>query len=400
VVAIVAILLLAGLIPGVHLGSSSGGSGPTLTSSGQASPLASAMATRISAGSLYGVFGISPTIGFSGTLESFFGCDLSAPTTGNVSIAGNTGTYYTGTAVGWLFIYYSAGNTTVSIIGVLGTQAELIAKYTGAGCAAIFGNLAPLPTTYSNSTVATTIADTLGLGISAFLIAHPQASAEYALMASNSTHAPAVWRIFYSTCAIGPMSGSGTGDNATTYLNAGDAGAYPLTANVTNGGTCNGGGNPVPGLGGLEFVGWTYSMSGVDSGGYYDAFNVTGSAGLTTAGFGLLVIDSTFGTANIGPVPSTCIAGAVASTACPEPSGAHEWYAVLTSYSTGKVLATYGGSNWVWTYGVGVSSLPIVSGDQIVVVSNDLLRSSGDYVTPFGTTAGSGTVLVVGANAL
>jgi hypothetical protein len=138
----------------------------------------------------------------------------------------------------------------------------------------------------------------------------------------------------------------------------------------------------------------------VDSGGYFDAFNVTGSTGITTADFGLLVVGAAFSTADIGPVPATCIAGAVAATSCPEPSGSHEWYAVLTSYSTGKVLATYGGADWVWTYGVGISSVPISSGDQVVVVSNDVLHSSGDYITPFGTTAGSGTVLVVGANAL
>jgi len=400
VVVVVVGLMLAGVIPGIHLGASSS-SGPSFgppETSGLAIPAAHSMAVTRASGSLYGIFGLSSTTALSVNLSTMGSCTIHDGLSHNVTIDANGGNYSNGGAIAWIFVYYSPSNSTVSFIAVGGTHATFFGSYSGSGCVGSLPNLSPLPSTFSNSSAAAAAVDAYGGGMGAFVAGHAQANAEYTLIASNSTSAPPVWRVLFTTCPVGPVSSSGSGINATAFVNAEDASAPPMTTSVSASLSCASGGNPLPDIGPASYLSLSVFGAGSDPPGYYVNFNAVNAS---TADFGLLVANASAGETSqaTGTVPLTCSPGAVANESnCPAISSGHFWYAFVDH--SGSVVATYGGADAQWTYASGVTSVSLVSGYQLIVISDDLFDSTGNYITPFGTSGGTGIYFVVGAAAL
>jgi hypothetical protein len=392
-VVLVAVVVLAGVIPGVHPLSSSGGSGgSTAGTSATAFPLANSYATAHGAGVLYGVFGISVTSAFSATLGNESGsCPVHQAV--NFTVPSDSASYSKGSASGWIFVYWSAGNSTVDVIGVLGSQARLLASYVGPACDGALPFLAPLPASYLNSTSAATLVDTIGAGVPAFLAAHGSANAEYTLMATNSSQAPPVWAVYYTTCGIGPGTHTGVGSAMSAFVSAALLTVAPLSAAEAAGQSCSGGANPIPGLGQTWYMGFAHVANGSDGAGFYDTVTASSSPGLNTSDVGLEVLNATTGTAApTTAVPGTCVIGVTANvTTCGAPA-APGWYAVLFNQTSSVIVATYGDANAAWTTGIQ-PAVAVNANDDLVIISTANLHSHGYLLSPFGNVAG----LVVGS---
>jgi hypothetical protein len=392
VVVVVVAAILAGAVPGVNpLGSKGGNSSSTAGSSATALPIATTFATVHGAGLLYGIFGISETTSFSAQLPDLNGsCPVQNPV--NFTVPVDSVAYWKGSASGWLFVYWSGSNSTTDIVGVLGSTARLIASYVGAACSGPFPNLAPLPSTFVNSTSAADSANEFGAGFAAFVAAHGSANAEYTLTSTNDSFAPPVWNVYYTTCGIGPSSHTGVGDSALAVLDGAPPLGAPLTSNVSASASCSGGTNPIPGLGQTWYLGARVGASGTDGGpGHYVGLYNAATGGLNTSEFGLMITNSTTGIANAtATIPSTCAVGRGADpTNCTPPAGSG-WYAIIDYGS--QITATYGGADAHWTYLTG-TPIRVNSTAELVILSTTLFHGQPYLLSPF--VDGSG--LVVGS---
>lgn len=197
VVVIVLAALLLGLVPGVHLfGSSS--SATSVSSSSSALGPASALAAEHDAGALVLVAGISTTYSFQfGKLSGLTGasCPVTDPLSTNLTVPGENGSYSSGEAPVWLFVYYNATALTQSLIAVLGSTAYFLGALSGASC--VDRTLASLPATFLSSTSAASVADE---NAGSFLSAHPAANAIDLLLENNTTKTPE-WFFVYTNCS-------------------------------------------------------------------------------------------------------------------------------------------------------------------------------------------------------
>ena len=399
-VVVVLALYFAGLIPyGPHGGSSPASPQPMTSSS--AGPIAQRMATSLGAGKLDGVLGISPTSSFAAKLSNLSStCPLGGPDRSAPTIAGSTGNYSSGAAEAWVFVFFSVTNWTVSLIEVAGEQAHFLGSYSGEGCVGSFASLDPLPTTYGSSVEAAQTADREGPGVGSFVARHSAAAAEYVLMAENNSSTAPLWKVLYTTCPVGPTLSSGSGSFAVAFVDAGYVAAAPIWTGSFSSTPCGEGGDPIPGLGGIDVVSLAETRHGPDAPGYYATLMVTATPLVATNASGLMLVNAT----SAEPLPTTavasgCSAGVEATTStCPAPSSPGTWYAVLTN-RTGTVVATYGGSPASWSYSAGVESVPLTAGDYVFIVSSDVLHD-GYVFTPYGAAEGTGTPIVSGAIAL
>jgi len=210
---------------------------PALTSSGGPSgPLTYANARPIADSAMSGYAGGGWTALFAvglvtPTSESF---PVNASALGNVSSTGCTYTIVTsastytvpaftgnrsaGVTPAWEFVYRNAAYT-LAFASVINGQATVLATITGTECAFVAALLTPIP---GNAIDSSSAAADVAPDAQAFLTAHPNASAEFALIGGLSGFGrsiPTEWSITYTTCAVTP-SPTGTGEQFNATVNA------------------------------------------------------------------------------------------------------------------------------------------------------------------------------------
>ena len=209
---------------------------PSLTpSSGPSGPLTYSGAKPIAGGAMSGFDGGGWTLLFAAglvtpTSESF---PTNTSALGNLSSSGCTyqlvtsvssytvpafsGNRSAGETPAWEFGYRN-GTDALGIASVINGKASVLATITGDECAFFAQLLTPIPgNVIDSSQAAADVAPAAG----AFLAAHPNASAEFALLGGVSLfgHIPAEWSIVYTTCTVTPNP-SGTGERFNATVNA------------------------------------------------------------------------------------------------------------------------------------------------------------------------------------
>ncbi len=374
VVAIVVVLgvVAAGLVPGVHLPGVSKSSPPgTFESSGQALSVANGSSNASGRGELVMLLGISSTSSFDfGASFGNVSCPVTDGLAHNLTIPAETGNYSSGLLYGWLFVYYSSSTGWATWIAEFGGHAYYLGYFPSGACSDSLTKFSTLATKYLSSVAAAADAASVA-GV--FVTDHPEASAEYALLPSNTSRGPPVWHLDYTTCGVGPNSGTGTGDSLNVYLNAAD-GAI-LTDSSSTAAACSGALAPAPApLAPVLGTGVSpHSYGTVDSGAFaYSVLDLAPSTGLAAGEFGLEITNSTTGaTLRSSAVPSTCGVGDTAllgGGACSAPA-VGGWYAFLNS-SGGKIVATFGGTVGTWSGNVTIlanETIEIISHSQVAV---------------------------------
>ena len=210
---------------------------PTLTSSGGASgPLTYANARPIADRAMSGYEGGGWTLLFAVGLvtpmnESFpvntsalgnltsTGCTYHLVTSATTyTVPAFTGNRSAGETPAWEFAYRNASDT-LAIASVINGQASVLATITGTECAFVAALLAPIP---GNAIDSSQAAANVAPDAHAFLTAHPDASAEFALVGGFSFFGqsePSQWSIVYTTCAV-TASPTGTGEQFNATVNA------------------------------------------------------------------------------------------------------------------------------------------------------------------------------------
>jgi hypothetical protein len=373
VVAVVVLgVIAAGLVPGVHFPGASKSSSPsTFESSGQALSVANGSANASGRGSLVMILGISTLTPFQyGAHIGNLSCPIVDGLGRNLTIPAETGNYSSGALYGWLFVYYSTSTGWATWIAEFGGHAYYFGYFASGACSDSLAKFSPLPTRYISSVTAAADA---GSVTSAFVTAHAEASAEYALLPSNFSGGIPVWHLDYTTCGVGPNSGTGSGDSLNVYLNAADGAILADTS--SSGAACSASLAPAPPpFAPVLGAGATlHSYGTVDAGAFaYTVLDLAPSAGLATGEFELEITNrSTGATLPSDAVPATCAVGddaLLGSGACTAPA-AGSWYAFLNN-STGKIVATFGGEDGSWSGNVTLldtDTIEIVTVSQIAV---------------------------------
>jgi hypothetical protein len=209
IVLVVAVLAL-GLIPGISLfGTSAAGNGV-----GSASALgdASGPATSHDAGSVVTEIGISTTFSFSfGYTSGNSSCSVTGGLSSdadNFTVPAETGSYASGSAVMWIFLYYNSVGPSESVVAVVGSTAHFLGQVSGALCVGAL-DLLPIPAGTVDSVAAASAIDA-----SAFTSAHGSATALYELVDSENSTAGPEWAIAFTNCSYDPNTNMTTGGDA------------------------------------------------------------------------------------------------------------------------------------------------------------------------------------------
>ncbi|HXX92062.1 MAG TPA: hypothetical protein VEN81_00420, partial [Planctomycetota bacterium] len=145
VVLVLVAALVAGFIPGVSLFSKSGGgSTPAISSTGALSE-AGTLATAHDAGALVLVAGVSTTYSFQGGKEAGnASCPVHDALASNFTVPAQTGSYSSGDATLWVFVYVNTVGDNESMIAVAGTNTYFLGTVSGSSCVSL-SSLETLP---------------------------------------------------------------------------------------------------------------------------------------------------------------------------------------------------------------------------------------------------------------
>lgn len=220
VVVLVLAVLAFGLVPGVSLFKSSSGSNGTSSSS--ASGHASGTAAAHGSGKLVAMFGVSTTFSFSfGYIKGSGSCAVSgglASAADNFTVPAQSGSYSSGDATLWVFVYFNASTPSESIIAVVGSSPYFLGMISGSSCVSVSG-LVPIPSNVADSASA---AGAFDADAGSFLAAHSTANALYLLLVNNTSKAPE-WIVAYTNCSYDQQTnmtlGGQDGDLALGLLN-------------------------------------------------------------------------------------------------------------------------------------------------------------------------------------
>jgi hypothetical protein len=167
--------------------------------------------------------------------------NASCPVTGGTGqfpgITTWTGTYSNGYLSQWIFEFYQNASSGPSekVVWVSGGQATVIGIVSGASC-----GVSPYALG-SGAVDSTTVASALTQNDSAYVAAHPEATAIFALEAVATFYGPSMtgslWFVVFTTCS--PSGGGGTGYNFTAFVNA--TSAVVLFSESTTGACAPGG---------------------------------------------------------------------------------------------------------------------------------------------------------------
>ena len=244
---------------------------PSLSSSGGASgPLTYAKAEPIASGAMSGYQGGGWSVLFAvglatPTSESFptntsalgnlssSGCTYHLVTSASsYTIPGFIGNRSSGETPAWEFGFRNT-SYTLAIASVINGQASVLATITGTECAFFAELLTPIPANVIDSSQAA--ADVQPYA-QAFLSAHPNATAEFAVLGGLNflgRTTPTEWSVIYTTCAVTPNS-SGTGEqfNATVNGLTGAVSGVQTNNSAVCGSTTITAAHPVPGTAGID----------------------------------------------------------------------------------------------------------------------------------------------------
>jgi len=254
VVAVVVVVLLAFVVL-PSLSSSSGGASGPLTFA-NAKPIAAGTMSGYQGGGwtlLFAVGLVTPTSETFPTNTSAFGnlsssgCTYHLVTSASsYTVPGFAGNRSSGETPAWEFGYRNASDT-LAIASVINGQASVLATITGSECAFFAELLTPIPGNVIDSSQA---AADVAPYAEAFLSAHGNASAEYALIGGINFlgHAPTEWSVTYTTCTVTPNpTGTGEQFNATVNGLTGAVSGVQTNDSAACGGTNITTAEPVPG---------------------------------------------------------------------------------------------------------------------------------------------------------
>jgi len=245
-VAIAVLLVAVFVLP--NLGGSGSGSSPAVLTYYGARPIADSAAGGFAGGGW--------TLLFAAGLVSATTVPIPANTTalGNItgctfhlvgSVAGlalpaYNGSRSAGVSPAWEFGYRNASDT-LAIVSVINGQGMVLATLSGLECSFYAQAFTPVPANVINSSAAAAAVEPRA---AAFLAAHPNASAEFALVGGISIFGHGIvseWSVMYSTCALSPSAtGTGVGFNATVNAVTG----VVLGSNTTSNEPCSSSGTP------------------------------------------------------------------------------------------------------------------------------------------------------------
>ncbi len=136
---------------------------------------------------------------------------------------------------------------------------------------------------------------------------------------------------------------------------------------------------------------------------YYVWWSLSLSGGMSTSDLGFKITTGQGAQLTLGaPAPGTCNGTFTPASGSSPPHGAcaapvsGAWYGVLEN-GAGDVVSIWTGSGWTGPGGTGNSTVSIVSGDTLVVVSGGTqpLAGSGDTLSVYGAVASvSGTTVL------
>jgi hypothetical protein len=182
VVAVVVVILFAGLIPGIHpFGNNGGSSSPGATTEAGSFAAAQKFANGVSGGpwALGGAIGSDYTLGVTDSSSSFENstCPLEDSGISTLTLPGYNGSYSTGYAEAWLFLFASTSSSAhLFLVAQNGVVSEL-GEVTAAAC---YSTLVALPSGLTSSTAAASAAAS-NSNVTAFVSTHPHANATYQL---------------------------------------------------------------------------------------------------------------------------------------------------------------------------------------------------------------------------
>lgn len=379
-IAIVVVLVLAalafGLVPGVKLfGTSSGTSG---TSSGQSVGTANSTAKPYDPGSLVLAAGVSTTYSFSlGKIpSSVTTCPVKDGLSSNFTVPAQSGSYSSGDASLWIFVYVNAATPSESIVAVVGGTGYFLGQVTGSTCVNA-SSIAALTGSYVSSSQAASAADG---DAGSFFAAHSSANALYLLLENNTSKEPE-WVIVYTNCSYNPTTNTTSGGAKADLFAAfvdGRTGSVIISAFEPGALNCSAGLDL--GSGGSKT--YALGMSVVASSGSGSTWDIdlalAPTSGLTTGLFGLVLRNAT--SENV-PLASAvggagCTVGAsFTGTSCTGVSG--DWYAVLVN-DLDEIAATYTLTGWSGT-------ITLNAGYSLFVVTATSVDGIGDTLTAFAT---------------
>ncbi len=218
IIAVVAALALGGVFTPAK---SSVGSTPTYS---QAVSQANGVASGVSGGSWDLVLGagIMTTAIASENLGSSKDCNItySPGVTGTVTIPAAPSELTNGRASGWIFLYRNAAEEYLIVTVTNGQASEFGTIAPKQACATVFNYFSVVPSNViDSSAVASDVAGYAG----AFLTAHPNANASYALIGGASVFGLVnfgpEWRVNYTACPFNAAVGT-TGPAFNATLNA------------------------------------------------------------------------------------------------------------------------------------------------------------------------------------
>ncbi len=248
VIAIAVLLVLVFVLPNLTgSGSGSGSTTAVLTYSG-ARPVADRAAGGFAGGGwtlLFAAGLVSATTesipSNTSALGNVSGCTFTlVGSIAGLSLPAYAGNRSSGAAPAWEFGYRNASDT-IAIVSVINGTGMVLATLSGLECSIYAQLFTPIPSNVINSSEAAAAAEPRA---AAFLAAHPNASAEFALVGGISFlgHGSGPeWSVMYSTCALSPSAtGTGAGFNATVNALTGTV----LGSNTTSNESCSSSGTP------------------------------------------------------------------------------------------------------------------------------------------------------------
>ena len=204
--------------------SSGGGGGGGQTKFSQAYPIAS---SSVGSGWI-GILGVGISVTSTWSNASQPSYNSSCPLNGGPStwptLSAWTGAYANGYTTYWVFGFYKNVSSvpTLQIVLVSGSTVTNMGSISGSGCIlSEWGNATGLASGVIDSDQ---VASAIAGNDSAYVAAHPSASADYSLVTGlsysfygfNYTFSP-LWSVHFTTCSV---NGGGTGSNFTADVNA------------------------------------------------------------------------------------------------------------------------------------------------------------------------------------
>jgi len=387
IILVVVALLLAGLIPGFHLGGSSTSSSG-LTTEQSASSTATSFANGITGApwSLKFASGMDSTTGWTNNVSTYSNssCPLHGSTISKVNYPSYTGSYSTGLAHVWLFVFTSTGGAQLILVVQNGSAVEA-GQTIGPGC--VPGGLATLTGSLVDSSAAAQAAVATPNGskyVSEVAESNASYFLEHALIGTLASTVP-VWLIYFNGCSGRNSSSYGAevyATNGTVLSSRYFAGApssscgkllppigSALALGNAHGMSCPTGSGVLPGdTGGCTAGDWSYTVTVESSTVALDDFELkvagpTGAAFTATGSASFTVLNVT------GDVIASYVVGA----------GSFSMTSTWHTYSTGESDAS-----------------PLTATDTVIVDMGQTSPTTGQNLAlvEIGVTAYSGTASV------